>query len=165
MLQLIKFSELDKKQMTILIEYASPRHPDIKNLLLSSHQLMKDLYPEEANSYLSISELCSSNVHFLGARQNKTYYGCGALHVKPDYGELKSFFVEPSVRGNGIATLIMQEILLIVKKLNLKTLKLETGVGLDSAFNVYKRFEFQYCEPFGNYTENGYSIFMKKEIS
>ena len=151
--------------MTFLIEYASPRHPDIKNLLLSSHQLMKDLYPEEANSYLSISELCSSNTHFLGARQDKTYYGCGALHVKPDYGELKSFFVEPSVRGNGIATLIMQEILLIAKKLNLKILKLETGVGLDSAFNVYKRFEFQYCEPFGNYTANGYSIFMKKEIS
>jgi len=151
--------------MTFLIEYASPRHPDIKNLLLSSHQLMKDLYPEEANSYLSISELCSSNVHFLGARQNKTYYGCGALHVKPDYGELKSFFVEPSVRGNGIATLIMQAILLIAKKLKLKILKLETGVGLDSAFNLYKRFEFQYCEPFGKYTENGYSIFMKKEIS
>ena len=151
--------------MTFLIEYASPRHPDIKNLLQSSHQLMKDLYPEEANSYLSISELCSSNVHFLGARQNKTYYGCGALHVKPDYGELKSFFVEPSVRGNGIATLIMREIFLIAKKLNLKILKLETGVGLDSAFNLYKRFEFQYCEPFGNYTENGYSIFMKKEIS
>ena len=151
--------------MTFLIEYASPRHPDIKTLLQSSHQLMKDLYPNEANSYLSISELCSSNTHFLGARQNKTYYGCGALHVKPDYGELKSFFVEPSVRGNGIATLIMQEILLIAKKLNLKILKLETGVGLDSAFNLYKRFEFQYCEPFGNYTENGYSIFMKKEIS
>ena len=151
--------------MTFLIEYASPRHPDIKNLLQSSHQLMKDLYPDEANSCLSISELCSSNTHFLGARQDKTYYGCGALHVKPDYGELKSFFVEPSVRGNGIATLIMQEILLIVKKLNLKILKLETGVGLDSAFNLYKRFEFQYCEPFGNYTENGYSIFMKKEIS
>ena len=151
--------------MTFLIEYASPRHPDIKNLLQSSHQLMKDLYPDEANSYLSISELCSSNTHFLGARQDKTYYGCGALHVKPDYGELKSFFVEPSVRGNGIATLIMQEILLIAKKLNLKILKLETGVGLDSAFNLYKRFEFQYCEPFGNYTANGYSIFMKKEIS
>ena len=151
--------------MTFLIEYASPRHPDIKNLLQSSHQLMKYLYPDEANSYLSISELCSSNTHFLGARQDKTYYGCGALHVKPDYGELKSFFVEPSVRGNGIATLIMQEILLIAKKLNLKILKLETGVGLDSAFNLYKRFEFQYCEPFGNYTENGYSIFMKKEIS
>ena len=151
--------------MTFLIEYASPRHPDIKNLLLSSHQLMKDLYPEEANSYLSISELCSSNIHFLGARQDKTYYGCGALHVKTDYGELKSFFVEPSVRGNGIATLIMQEILLIAKKLNLKILKLETGVGLDSALNLYKRFEFEYCEPFGNYIENGYSIFMKKEIS
>ena len=151
--------------MTFLIEYASPRHPDIKNLLQSSHQLMKDLYPDEANSYLSISELCSSNTHFLGARQDKTYYGCGALHVKPDYGELKSFFVEPSVRGNGIATLIMQEILLIAKKLNLKILKLETGVGLDSALSLYKHFEFEYCEPFGNYTANGYSIFMKKEIS
>ena len=151
--------------MTFSIEYASPRHSDIKNLLLSSHQLMKDLYPEETNSYLSISELCSSNIHFLGARQNKNYYGCGALEVKPDYGELKSFFVEPGVRGNGIATLLMQEILLIAKKLNLNILKLETGVGLDSALNLYKRFEFEYCEPFGNYIENGYSIFMKKEIS
>jgi putative acetyltransferase len=151
--------------MAFLIEYASPRHPDIKNLLLSSHQLMKDLYPEEANSYFSITELCSSDIHFFGARQSKNYYGCGALDVKSDYGELKSFFVEPSVRGNGIATLIMREILLITNKLNLKFLKLETGVGLDSALNLYKRFGFEYCEPFGNYSENGYSIFMKKEIS
>ena len=151
--------------MEFLVEYASPRHPDIKNLLLSSQRLMRDLYPEETNSYLSISELCSSDIHFFGARQNKNYYGCGALDVKPDYGELKSFFVEPSVRGNGIATLIMHEILLIAKKLNLKILKLETGVGLDSALNLYKRFKFEQCEPFGNYTENGYSIFMKKEIS
>ena len=151
--------------MTISIEYASPRHPDIKKLLQSSHQLMKVLYPEETNSYLSISQLCSSEIHFFGARQNKKYYGCGALDVKHEYGELKSFFVEPSVRGNGIASLIMQEILLTTKKLNLRILKLETGVGLDSALNLYKRFEFEYCEPFGNYIENGYSIFMKKEIS
>ena len=151
--------------MTISIEYASPRHPDIKKLLLSSHQLMKDRYPEETNSYLSISELCSSEIHFFGARKNKKYYGCGALDVKHEYGELKSFFVEPSVRGNGIASLIMQEILLTTKKLNLRILKLETGVGLESALNLYKRFEFDYCEPFGNYVENGYSIFMKKDLS
>ena len=151
--------------MTISIEYASPRHPDIKKLLLASHQLMKDLYPGETNSYLSISQLCSSEIHFFGARQNKKYYGCGALEVKHDYGELKSFFVEPSVRGNGIASLMMQEILLTTKKLNLRILKLETGVGLDSALNLYKRFEFEYCEPFGSYIENGYSIFMKKDLS
>ena len=151
--------------MTISIEYASPRHPDIKKLLLASHQLMKDLYPEETNSYLSISQLCSSEIHFFGARQNKKYYGCGALEVKHNYGELKSFFVEPSFRRNGIASLIMQEILLTTKKLNLRILKLETGVGLDSALNLYKRFEFEYCEPFGNYVENGYSIFMKKDLS
>ena len=150
--------------MTISIEYASPRHPDIKKLLLSSHQLMKGLYPEETNSYLSISQLCSSEIHFFGARQNKKYYGCGALDVKHEYGELKSFFVEPSVRGNGIASLIMQEILLTTKKLNLRILKLETGVGLDSALNLYKRFEFEYCKPFGNYVENGFSIFMKRDL-
>ena len=83
--------------MKISVEYASPRHPDIKKLLLASHQLMRDLYPEETNSYLSIDELCSSDVHFLGARQNDKYCGCGALEVKSDYGELKSFFVEPQL--------------------------------------------------------------------
>ena len=86
------------------------------------------------------------------------------LEVKPDYGELKSFFVEPQFRGNGIASLIMQEILLTTKKLNLRILKLETGVGLDSALNLYKRFEFEYCKPFGNYVENGFSIFMKRDL-
>ena len=150
--------------MKISVEYASPRHPNIKKLLLASHQLMRDLYPEETNSYLSIDELCSSDVHFLGARQNDKYCGCGALKVKSDYGELKSFFVEPQFRGNGIASLIMKEILLTTKKLNLRILKLETGVGLDSALNLYKRFEFEYCKPFGNYVENGFSIFMKRDL-
>ena len=92
--------------MKISVEYASPRHPDIKKLLLASHQLMRDLYPEETNSYLCIDELCSSDVHFLGAIQNDKYCGCGALEVKPDYGELKSFFVGPQFRENGVASLI-----------------------------------------------------------
>ena len=42
---------------------------------------------------------------------------------------------------------------------------IDIGVGPMGTPDLYKRFEFQYCEPFGNYTENGYSIFMKKEIS
>ena len=78
---------------------------------------------------------------------------------------LNRFLLSQAIRGNGIASLIMQEILLTTKKLNLRILKLETGVGLDSALNLYKRFEFEYCEPFGNYVENGYSIFMKKDLS
>ncbi|MGB1914330.1 MAG: GNAT family N-acetyltransferase [Paracoccaceae bacterium] len=150
--------------MKISVEYASPRHPNIKKLLLASHQLMRDLYPKETNSYLSIDELCSSDVHFLGARQNDKYCGCGALEVKPDYGELKSFFVEPQFRGNGIASLIMQEILRTSRELNINSLKLETGIGLDNALNLYKRFNFELCEPFGKYFENGFSIFMKRDL-
>ena len=150
--------------MTSFVEYASPRHPDIKKLLLSSHQLMKDLYPEETNSYLSINELCSPSIHFFGARKNQKYYGCGALDVKPNYGELKSFFVEPNARGKGIASLIMRKILFTCKKLNLKTVKLETGVGLNNSMSLYKRFEFETCGPFGNYFKNEYSIFMKKDL-
>ena len=67
--------------MAITIEYPSTRHPDIKNLLLSSHQLLKNPHPEETNSYLSNSELCSSDIHFLGAGKNEKYYGCGALSL------------------------------------------------------------------------------------
>ena len=93
-----------------------------------------------------------------------TYCGCGALKVKPDYGELKSFFVEPQFRGNGIASLIMQEILRTSRELNINSLKLETGIGLDNALNLYKRFNFELCEPFGKYFENGFSIFMKRDL-
>jgi hypothetical protein len=54
--------------------------------------------------------------------------------------------------------------MLTSKKLNLKTLKLETGIGLDNAMGLYKRFEFESCEPFGNYIGNEYSIFMKRDL-
>ena len=101
---------------------------------------------------------------FLERDKIKDIAGCGALDIKPDYGELKSFFVEPNVRGNGIASLIMQKIMLTSKKLNLKTLKLETGIGLDNAMGLYKRFEFESCKPFGNYFENEYSVFMKRDL-
>ena len=83
---------------------------------------------------------------------------------RPDYGELKSFFVEPQFRGNGIASLIMQEILRTSRELNINSLKLETGIGLDNALNLYKRFNFELCEPFGKYFENGFSIFMKRDL-
>ena len=73
--------------MTTSIEYASPRHPEIRNLLQASHDLMGSLFPAEANHFLSIDALCDARIHFFGVRVDGVYWACGALAVKNGYGE------------------------------------------------------------------------------
>ena len=68
-------------EMTTSIEYASPRHPEIRNLLQVSHDLMGSLFPAEANHFLSIDALCDAGIHFFGVRVDGVYQACGALAV------------------------------------------------------------------------------------
>ena len=96
--------------MTISIEYASPRHPEIRNLLQASHDLMGSLFPAEANHFLSIDALCDARIHFFGVRVDGVYRACGALAVKEGYGELKSIFTDPDARGRGLGQKIIQHI-------------------------------------------------------
>ena len=96
--------------MTISIEYASPRHPEIRNLLQASHDLMGSLFPAEANHFLSIDALCDAHIHFFGVRVDGVYRACGALAVKEGYGELKSIFTDPTARGRGLGQKIIQHI-------------------------------------------------------
>ena len=67
--------------MTISIEYASPRHPEIRNLLLASHDLMGSLFPAEANHFLSIDAFCYATIHFFGVRVDGVYRACGFMEL------------------------------------------------------------------------------------
>ena len=87
----------------IIVEPTNPHDPQATALLQTSHMLMQSLFPPEDNAYLSIEELCAEHVHFFAARRGTVVRGTGALAVKDGYGEIKSMFVDPDARGQGVA--------------------------------------------------------------
>lgn len=152
-------------EMTISIEYASPRHPEIRNLLLASHDLMGSLFPAEANHFLSVDGLCDATIHFFGVRVDGVYRACGALAVKKGYGELKSIFTDHAARGRGLGQTLIQHIEGTARDLGLAQLKLETGSLLHSAHRLYEREGFALCGPFGEYEPTEFSVFMSKDLT
>jgi putative acetyltransferase len=151
--------------MTISIEYASPRHPEIRRLLQASHDLMGSLFPAESNHFLDVDALCDASIHFLGARVDGIYQACGALAVKEGYGELKSIFTAPPARGTGLGQEVIRHLEDTARELGLSQLKLETGSLLNEAQRLYHRQGFIVCGPFGDYQAAEFSVFMTKDLT
>ena len=148
----------------IIVERTNPHDPQATALLQASHALMQSLFPPEDNAYLSIDELCGADVHFFAARRGTILRGTGALAVKDGYGEIKSMFVDPDARGQGVADAILRTLEDLAHETGLDEMKLETGNTLRSAHKLYERHGFVLCSPFGDYTANASSIFMKKQL-
>jgi putative acetyltransferase len=148
----------------VVVSLGDPKHHEVILLLKESQNLLIKLFPLEDNYAFSIDELCAENVKFFVASFNKKIIGCGAISIKPDYGEIKSMFVDKSMRGNGVAQKILDQINLEAKKEKLKVLRLETGLKLEAAVRIYIRNGFSFCNCFGEYVENKTSIFMEKSI-
>ena len=146
----------------IVVEAGDPFHPQAKALLEASHALMGELFPADANHYLSLEALTAEGVHFFTARRGDMIVGVGALAERDGYGELKSMFVEEASRGQGIADAILRQLEDHASASNLPMLRLETGSLLHAAHKVYARHGFVKCSPFGGYEESEFSVFMAK---
>ena len=148
----------------ISIERSDPKEPQVTALLQASHALMQSLFPPEDNSFLSIEELCAEEISFYTARRGTEVLGTGALAVKTGYGEIKSMFVDPSARGQGVADAILRALQDLACEKGLQELRLETGNSLHAAHRLYARNGFTPSGPFGDYTTNESSIFMTKTL-
>ena len=148
----------------IIVELADPRSPPVTALLEQSHALMQDLFPPEENSFLQIDQLCADNISFFAARLEQDIVGTAALAKKRDYGELKSMFVATHARGMGVADALLRQVEDSAREQNLPLLTLETGDLLHAAIRLYQRHGFAPRGPFGDYVENGSSVFMEKPL-
>ena len=148
--------------MTVQIRSVHPR--EAKELLEASHALMESLFPSESNHYLSLDELAVPEIRFLVAEDGNTLLGCGAVAIKPGYGEIKSMFTDPAARGKGVADAILSALTLAAEEEGLSALRLETGDSLDAAHRLYERHGFTRRGPFGDYPEDPLSIFYEKAL-
>ncbi len=149
----------------VTISAGDPRNPGATALLEASHALMQSLFSAEDNHYLSIDALCQHDILFFVAQVNGETKGCAALALRERYGELKSMYVDPAMRGAGIGARLIAHIEDQARAHGRSTLRLETGDTLVAAHRLYHASGFTNCGPFGDYAANETSVFMEKALT
>jgi len=150
--------------MSVSIDIGDPHHAEATALLRASHALMESLFPSQANHYLSIDALVAPDIRFYTATINGAIKGCAALAFKPNYGEVKSMFVDPGARGHKLGAKLLNRIEDDARAADLSILRLETGDALHAAHKLYEHMGFTYRGPFGDYPDGPHNLFMEKAL-
>jgi GNAT superfamily N-acetyltransferase len=91
--------------------------------------------------------------------------GCGAIK---EYAhktmEVKRMFVSLENRGQGIASLVLQELEKWCKELEFKTCILETGIRQPEAIKLYKKNNYHLIPNYGQYANVESSVCFEKEL-
>lgn len=148
----------------IVVEPAVPTDPGPARLLADAQALQAAIYPPENNHALPTKALLADDIRFLAARKGTTLVGVGAIKLHGPYAEVKSMFTAPEGRGMGVAAAILRALEDLARKEGATALKLETGEELDAACRLYERHGFSRCGAFGNYIDDGSSVFMEKPL-
>ena len=149
----------------IAIARESPRQDDVIALIRQSDALMQSLYPAESNHLFDVESLAAFNVHFLVARERGRALGCGAFVLgEMGQAEMKRVFVDPTVRGKGVARALMEALEREAAKRGVTLMQLETGIKQPEAIALYRKFGYAERGPFGSYQPDPLSLFMEKRL-
>lgn len=140
---------------------------EVKQLLQEHHEDMLEHSPPESVHALDLSSLKAPDVTFWTAWINGELAGCGALKkLNEKHAELKSMRTSQKFLRKGVAAKLLTHMLGTAKAQSFTNVSLETGTkeAFAPAQKLYKSFGFQVCQPFSNYQEDPYSIFLTKAI-
>lgn len=148
------------------IAFEHPDQPDIVALIAELDAYQGSLYPPEACYTLDIAALARPQVRFAVARDaDGVARGCAAVVLGPDYGEIKRMYVQPALRGQGVAALLLQQLTAAAQAAGCPALMLETGPLQPAALAFYAAQGFERCGPFGDYPDHPLSVFMRKPLT
>lgn len=148
------------------IAFETADQPAVRELIAELDAYLYSLYPAENVYALDIASLCHPSVFFAVVRDTTgTPIGCGAIVIKPEYGEIKRVYVRPQARGQGVARRLMESLEAKAVQNGSRTFMLETGPTQPEALTLYERMGYQCCGPFGDYPDDPFSIFMWKHAS
>lgn len=119
--------------------------------------------PPESVHALDPATLRKPNITFWVCEEGEHLLGCGALkELNATEGEIKSMRTIAEARGKGVASALLQHILLVAKARGYQHLHLETGsmAFFEPARKLYLKHGFQMTGPFGDYSEDPNSVFM-----
>jgi len=149
----------------VAIAEERPDRPEVDELLRQSDAFAASLYPPEHRHMIDLPELLAGNVRFFVARRSGSALGCMALvRTGPDKGELKRCFVTDAARGQGVGFKLLLAAEDAAREQAMRLIQLETGNLNQAALRLYRGNGFHERGPFGDYPDDGVSVFMEKTL-
>lgn len=119
--------------------------------------------PEDSCHALDLDSLRTPEVTFWSVWDGVELAGFGAIKLlTPEHAEIKSMKTAPGHVRKGVASKLLSHIIQEAERRGYSRLSLETGSMeyFAPARKLYEKYGFIYCEPFGDYKPDPYSIFM-----
>ena len=141
--------------------------PEVAALLQRHHDGMLANSPRDSCHVLDLNALRSPDIAFWTAWDGLDLAGCGALKtLNSAHGEIKSMRTHDDHLRKGVGAAILTHIIAQAKARGMAQLSLETGSSppFQPALDLYTRFGFRYCPPFGDYREDPCSRFMTLDL-
>lgn len=149
------------------IEIDDLNGPEIEQFLKEHIADMQSVSPPESKHALDLDGLKVPEITFWSVYSDKRLIGCGALkELDKNCGEIKSMRVSANARAIGVGSKVLRHIIGVAEYRGYRLLKLETGSMeyFQPARNLYLKFGFRYCKPFGVYKEDPNSVFMELNL-
>jgi len=141
--------------------------PEIANLIGEHLRNMHRLSPPESIHALGLEKLRRPDITFWTVWDGAELMGCGALkELDARYGEIKSMRTASAHLRKGVASVMLRHLLEEARRRGYRRISLETGSGaaFEPARQLYRRFGFVDCGPFGEYRPDPNSTFMTLEL-
>jgi putative acetyltransferase len=138
-------------------------HPKVAELLQEHLDDMYATSPAESVHALDLEKLRKPEISFWTLWQQQDLLGCGALKtLSIKHAEIKSMRTARQHLRKGVAAKMLEHIILQAKARDYERLSLETGSQpfFQPAIALYKRYGFEFCEPFADYKADPNSQFM-----
>ncbi|MEM9102770.1 MAG: GNAT family N-acetyltransferase [Pseudomonadota bacterium] len=138
---------------------------NIEALLKQHLNEMYQYSPSESIHALDSKQLRDTSMAFWSAWVNGEFAACGALKVlSSSSGEIKSMKTKDTFLRLGLASQLLNVILQEASHRNYERISLETGThqAFKPAIELYKKFGFVECGPFGEYRQDPHSVFFTK---
>jgi putative acetyltransferase len=148
------------------IQEVPPDHPDLQQLIRQLDAELLTLYPAEGIFGVDFSHPSVAAMTFCVAYSDGVAAGCGALRpLAQGSAELKRFYVDPVLRGRGIATRLLGYLESKARQAGVASLRLETGPKQPAAIALYRKCGYTEIEAYGEYVGCPHSYCMEKSLA
>jgi putative acetyltransferase len=136
-----------------MIERVTQPTEEVVTLLGELNRALDMGYAPDQKHALSIDQLFQPHIRFFVVRRDGEVVACGGIALFDDHAELKRMYAKESVRGTGVARVLLEWLEAEARDAGIATVRIETGNLQQAAMRLYERAGYRQCDAFGPYAE------------
>ena len=140
----------------------------IEKMNLNHLNELQEILISDVDDFWSFStlkeELENENSSYIIGKINNEIIGFAGLKIIFDQADIMNIVIKKTYRNQGIGTLLLENLILLAKDLNISTLFLEVTEQNKPAIHLYEKLGFEKLGVRKKYYNNNNGIIMKKNL-